>query len=125
MPARRIPGRRNGGRARSPFRGTSRSGRITWSRICTVFTFEENREFGYLTSGGPGDSTAWHFLLESIPSGTRLTQVFQIVTMPQWASRAVAVLVPSHTDRTDALRADLQRLGALAERNHNPALPAE
>jgi hypothetical protein len=48
----------------------------------------------------------------------------RIVTMSQWLSRAVAVLVPSHGDRSDALRGDLQRLGALAERTHHQTRPA-
>jgi hypothetical protein len=41
--------------------------------------------------------------------------------MPQWVSHAVAVLVSSHADRGDALRNDLQRLGALAEKEHRRA----
>ena len=31
--------------------------------------------FGYLTSGGPGDATAWHFRLEPTATGTRLPAV--------------------------------------------------
>jgi hypothetical protein len=46
------------------FRGANRNGRTTWSRVCTVFAFEPDREFGYLTSGGQGDAIAWHFRLE-------------------------------------------------------------
>ena len=80
------PGRR--------FRGTNRSGRYRWSRTCTIFTYDAPLEFGYVTSGGLGDATAWHFRLEPIATGTRLTQAFQGVSMPRWLSRLVAVLIP-------------------------------
>jgi hemerythrin-like domain-containing protein/uncharacterized protein YndB with AHSA1/START domain len=101
------PGRR--------FRGTNRSGRYRWSRNCTIFTYDAPLEICYVTSGGLGDATAWHFRLEPTATGTRLTQAFQGVSMPQWLSRSVSVLIPVHTDRTDALRGDMVRLAALAE----------
>lgn len=100
------------------FRGANRNGRTTWSRVCTIFAFDPGREFGYLTSGAQGDATAWHFKLEPSASGTRLRQAYQIVAMPPWMSLMVAVLLPSHRDRADALRADMRRVGALAERHH-------
>jgi hypothetical protein len=56
------------------FRGVNRNGRTTWSRMCTAFAFEPGRQFGYLTSGGQGDATAWHFKLEPTANGTRLRQ---------------------------------------------------
>lgn len=37
------------------FKGVNRSGRTTWSRVCTIFAFEPGREFGYVTSSGTGD----------------------------------------------------------------------
>lgn len=100
------------------FRGTNRSGRYRWSRNCTIFTYDEPLEFGYVTSGGLGDATAWHFRLEPTATGTRLTQAFQGVSMPLWLSRLVSVLIPTHDDRTDALRGDMARLAALADAQH-------
>jgi uncharacterized protein YndB with AHSA1/START domain len=100
------------------FRGANRHGRTTWSRVCTIFTFVPSGEFGYVTSGDQGDATAWHFKLEPTASGTRLTQAYQIVAMPPWMSLMVAVLLPSHGDRADALREDMRRVGALAEQHH-------
>ncbi len=100
------------------FAGTNRNGRTTWSRTCRIFTFDEPREFGYMTSGRQGDATAWHFRLEPTAVGTKLTQAYQIVSMPRWVSVIVGMLLPSHDDRTDALRADMTRLGALAEQHH-------
>jgi uncharacterized protein YndB with AHSA1/START domain len=100
------------------FRGANRLGRTTWSRVCTIFAFAPGSEFGYLTSEGQGDATAWHFKLEPTASGTRLTQAYQIVAMPAWVSWMVALLMPSHGDRADALREDMRRVGALAEEHH-------
>ena len=100
------------------FAGANRNGRTTWSRTCTIFVFDEPREFGYLTSGAQGDATAWHFRLDPTETGTKLRQAYQIVAMARWMSFVVGVLLPSHDDRADALRADLVRLGALAERGH-------
>lgn len=100
------------------FRGTNRNGRITWSRDCTIFTFDPGSELAYLTSSKQGDATAWHFKLEPIESGTRLTQAFQTVRMPSWLSLAVALTLPSHGDRADALHEDMRRVGALAEQHH-------
>ena len=97
------------------FRGRNRAGRNRWSRMCTVFRCDENTDFAYLTSGGPGDATAWHFRLEPTATGTRLTQAYRIVSMPAWQSAMVSVLIPTHSDRTAALREDLLRLAALAE----------
>ena len=106
------------------FAGANRNGRTTWSRKCTIFTFDAPHEFGYVTSGGQGDATAWHFRVEPTATGTKLTQAYQIVAMPAWMSVIVGILLPSHDDRTDALRGDLARLGALAEQHHRDGSPA-
>lgn len=98
------------------FRGRNRVGHSRWSRVCTVFCCEVEATFAYSTSGGPGDTTAWHFRLEPTASGTRLTQAYQIVSMPAWLSMLVNVQLPTHRDRSAALQDDLRRLAALAER---------
>jgi hypothetical protein len=90
----------------------------SWSRICTIFTYDEPREVGCITCGGLGDATAWHFRLEPSFAGTRLTQAFQVVSLPLWFSRLVTVLIRAHNDRTDALRGDMVRLAALCEAEH-------
>lgn len=106
------------------FKGINRAGRTTWSRVCTIFAFEPEREFGYVTSSRVGDATAWHFRVSSTPTGARLEQAFQTVALSAWMSAAVGVLMPSHGDRTDALREDMRRVGALAERYHRGQSPA-
>lgn len=100
------------------FRGANRHGGTRWSRVCTIFAFEPDREFGYLTSSAQGDATAWHFHVAPTDSGARLTQAFRIVAMPPWVSLMVALLMPSHGDRSGALLEDMRRVAALAERDH-------
>lgn len=107
----------------SRFRGSNRAGRNRWSRICTVFRCDAPREFGYLTSGGPGDATAWHFRIEPTATGTRLTQAYRIVSMPAWLSVVVGLTISSHRDRSAALREDLVRLAAIAEGVASAAWP--
>jgi hypothetical protein len=48
--------------------------------------------------GWTGDTTAWNFRLEPTATGTRLTQAYQIVTMPAWQSVTVSVLISAHGD---------------------------
>jgi hypothetical protein len=106
------------------FKGVNRAGRTRWSRVCTIFAFEPGREFGYVTSSGTGDATAWHFRVSPTPTGALLEQAFQTVALPAWMSAMVGVLMPSHDDRTDALREDMRRAGALAEQYHRSQSPA-
>jgi uncharacterized protein YndB with AHSA1/START domain/hemerythrin-like domain-containing protein len=102
------------------FRGSNRCGRHRWSRNCTIFTYDEPHQFGYMTSGGRGDATAWHFRLEPTPDGTRLTQAFQGVSMPLWLSRLVALLVPG-AQRPHQGAARRPDATGHARRNRSPA----
>jgi uncharacterized protein YndB with AHSA1/START domain len=97
------------------FRGRNRVNRFGWSRICTITALEPGRVFAYRTSGGfPSDSTAWSFELEPVEGGTRVTQRYQILKFARWMELLTIALVPPHRDRSDALRADLVRLGEVA-----------
>jgi hypothetical protein len=106
------------------FKGVNRAGRTTWSRVCTIFAFEPDRDFGYVTSSGAGDATAWHFRVSPTPTGARLEQAFQTVALSAWMSATVSLLMPAHDDRTDALGEDMRRVAALAERYHRSQPPA-
>lgn len=107
------------GRVGARFRGRNRSGFLRWSRPCTIRVYDEPRELVYRTSGGAtGDASEWRFVLEPSASGTRIVQSFRVVSMPWWFDRTVALVLPAHLDRRPALREDLERLAALAEREH-------
>jgi uncharacterized protein YndB with AHSA1/START domain len=99
------------------FRGRNKSGRMGWSRSCTVVSWEPSRELAYRTSGGAAfaDSTEWHFTLTPADGGTIITQYFQVLSLRVWADRFIWALIPAHHDRLAALRADLGRLAAVAE----------
>ncbi len=97
------------------FRGTNTVNRFTWSRTCTITALEPGRLFAYRTNGGvPADSTAWSFQLEPVEGGTRVTQRYEVLEFARWAELLTVALVPPHRDRSDALRADLVRLGHVA-----------
>jgi hypothetical protein len=99
------------------FRGRNKSGRMGWSRSCTVVTWEPSRELGYRTSGGAmfADSTEWRFTLTPVDGGTVIRQSFQVLSLRVGADRVIWALIPAHQDRQAALRADLGRLAAIAE----------
>jgi uncharacterized protein YndB with AHSA1/START domain len=99
----------------SRFRGVNRNGRFGWSRVCTITELEPGRAFGYRTDGGvPPDSTAWRLELEPHPDGTRVVQRFEILRFSRWMELVIVLLVPPHRDRSEALHADLVRLGEVA-----------
>jgi hypothetical protein len=47
--------------------------------------------------------------------GTRIVQTMRIVKLPRWADRLYYRMLPTHRDRSELLRADLERLGEVAE----------
>ncbi|MGE3287949.1 MAG: hemerythrin domain-containing protein, partial [Pseudonocardia sp.] len=110
----------DGARAPAPgvrFRGRNRARRaVRWSRVCEVLTADAPRELAWRTVGPPPlrDATEWRVRLEPAGSGTRVRQEYRILTLPGWAERLISVMIPAHRDRTDALEADLRRLGSVA-----------
>lgn len=99
------------------FRGTSRSGRVQWSRSCTVHLCDAPHEFGYRTNGRLlRDSTEWLWTLRPEGTGTRLVQHYRIRNLPVWADRLVWLATPAHHDRRPGLARDLHSLAAVAER---------
>lgn len=97
------------------FRGRNQVNRFGWSRVCTITILEPGRAFGYRTSGGvPSDSTAWSFDLEPEGTGTRITQRYEVIRFSRPLELITYAFVPAHRDRSEALRDDLVRLGAIA-----------
>src|SRR5205809_388491 len=93
-------------------RGRNTSDRVSWSRTCTITSWEPARELVYQTRGGAalGDSTEWRFTLDAADVGTTITQSFRVLGARPWADRVILALVPAHHDRLPALRDDLARL---------------
>lgn len=100
------------------FQGRSRSRIFGWRRDCVITTAQPNRQLTWRTRGGVGrDCTEWSYILEPTESGTRLTQNFTVVTCARWFATIIAITVPEHRGRADALTDDLRNLGAVAARS--------
>jgi hypothetical protein len=99
------------------FRARNRSGRTRWTRTCEVTTSRTGAEFGWRTlpTRRYRDSTSWRVDLVPVEHGTRIVQSFQVLRLSPLVAAVYAAVIPGHRDRTDALRADLGRLAALAE----------
>ncbi len=104
------------------FRGNNEVRGFKWSRTCTITELEPERLLVYRTSGGaPPDSTEWTFRLAFADGGTRITQSFRILKFPRVMELATVIFNTDHRDRSEALRADLLRLGEVASRQRQVA----
>ena len=94
------------------FVGSSSLGRLRWSVPC-VIDVADGRTVAFHTTAR-GGSTQWRYDLTPADGGTLVRQRFRMLTL--WRPREVLLrlLVPSHADRSDALRGDLVRLGEVA-----------
>ena len=100
------------------FRGRNRVGRSKWSRVCEVVTVDAPRELAWRTVPTRlyPDSTVWTITIEPTATGSRIEQRFEVLKLSPFFERLFYLLVPAHRDRSEALRADIDRLGAAAER---------
>jgi hypothetical protein len=100
------------------FRGRNRVGRSRWTRVNEVVRVDAPREFSWRTVPTRlyPDSTIWTITVEPVATGTRIEQRFEVVKLNPVIERLFYLLVPPHRDRSDALRQDIVRLGAAAER---------
>lgn len=98
------------------FRGRNDAGRFRWARQCEVVAVEPPRRFSFRTvpTRRYPDSTRWSFELEPVDGGTRITQRFDVLKLHPALDRLFYAILPPHRDRAAALRADLERLGAVA-----------
>lgn len=98
------------------FRGRNRSGLIRWSRTCELTEVDPPRRIAWRTlpTGLYRDSTVWCIELEAAERGTRVRLAYRLTYMARWLEPVVSRTNPGHADRTDALAADLRRLGVVA-----------
>jgi hypothetical protein len=82
-----------------------------------VTTSRADADFGWRTlpTRRYRDSTSWRVDLVPTADGTRIVQRFDVLQLPPIVAALYAAIIPGHRDRSDALRADLTRLAALAE----------
>ncbi|WP_170317307.1 SRPBCC family protein [Acrocarpospora corrugata] len=98
------------------FRGSNRSGRLQWSRVCEIFAFDAPREIAWRTvpTTLQPDSTDWRITLEPTGDQTRIVQTFQVTSMPRWLDWILTRMNPLHIDRAEALTDDLARIATIA-----------
>ena len=99
------------------FRGRNRAGIFRWGRVCEVLSADPYElVWRTVPTLRYPDSSEWRIDLQPLDGRTRITQAFQVVRAPKVLSVVFALLIPGHRDRTAALTADLERLGAAARR---------
>lgn len=103
------------------FRGRNAQGLIRWGRVCEVISAEPHElVWRTVPTRRYPDSTVWSLRLAPLAGGgTRIEQTFEVVKGTV-LEHVYVRLIPAHTDRTEALRGDLERLGAVAA-EHRPA----
>ena len=106
------------------FRGRNKVGRSKWARVCELVTVDAPHELAWRTVPTRlyPDSTMWTITIEPTDAGSRIEQRFEVLKLNPALERLFYLLIPPHRDRSEALRADLVRLGVAAERV--PARPS-
>lgn len=96
------------------FRGRNKQGPFGWGRICEVVSAEPHElVWRTVPTRLYPDSTEWALRLSAVDEGTRIEQTFRILK-GTWLEPVYATILPAHRDRSDALKHDLERIGALA-----------
>ena len=98
------------------FQGRNRRGRTKWNRVCEVLEADAPHRISWRTvpSRIYNDSTRWTYELEPTEHGCRITQRFELLSIGPIMDRLFYALIPAHRDRSEALQADLVRLGEVA-----------
>lgn len=100
------------------FVGHNRQAGARWSRECVVTTSEPGREFAFHTvfRGQPG--TRWRYRFEPIASGTRVTESYEVLSMPRWVRalrRLPGMKARSRRDAHRGMQHTLERVRAAAQ----------
>ena len=106
------------------FRARNHAGLVRWGRVSELVTVDAPCEISWQTVPTMfyPDSTVWRFQLEPVKGGTRIVQEFHVVKTT-WMEPVYAVIVPRHRDRTERLKADLERIGLAANGPAHMAQP--
>jgi Polyketide cyclase / dehydrase and lipid transport len=107
----------NGPVAGARFLGHNRGGPrgiLKWSRRGRVLVAESGREFTFATEEGGKEGVIWHYRLEPTLGGTKVTESYEITTIPTWA-RIVDIPTNRARELRDGMRHTLANLKAAAE----------
>ncbi len=99
------------------FRGRNRRGGLRWTRLNEVVVADEPRAIVWRTVAQfpYPDSVEWHWRLDPVDGGTRVTQGFEVLHIPRVMEWGVGIAMPAHRDRSTDLVDDLGRLKELVE----------
>lgn len=100
----------------STFKGSNKNGLLRWSTVSKVLVAKPGEEFAFATQAGTRDSTVWRYRLETLASGTRLTESYEALYAPkliELAERYVLRGRPAQLQR--GMQATLSRIKTVAE----------
>jgi len=95
-------------------------GLMKWSRGGRVLVADPGREFAFVTEEGGKESTIWRYQLESVDGGTRITESYEVKTIPAWA-RVIDIPTNRARELREGMRHTLARLKVAAEAAMDPA----
>jgi uncharacterized protein YndB with AHSA1/START domain len=95
-------------------------GLMRWSRRGRVLVADPGREFAFVTEEGGKESTIWRYRLEPTDGGTRVTESYEIKSIPTWA-RIVDVPTNRARELRQGMRHTLAQLKAAAEATVDPS----
>jgi uncharacterized membrane protein len=93
---------------------TGPRGLIKWSRRGTVLTADPGREFAFATEEGGKEGVVWRYRFEPVEGGTRVTESYNVQTIPTWA-RIVDVPTNRVRELREAMQHTLGQLKRVAE----------
>jgi hypothetical protein len=93
---------------------------LRWSRRGRVLVADPGREFAFVTEEGGKESTVWRYQLKPSDGGTRVTESYEVKSIPAWA-RIVDVPTNRAEELREGMRHTLAELKAAAEAALQPA----
>ncbi|MCJ7439779.1 MAG: SRPBCC family protein [Acidimicrobiia bacterium] len=101
------------------FIGHTRQGPVRWSRVCEITTSDQDREFAFKTLFQGAEATRWRYRFESTSTGTRVTESYEVVSMPRWVQllhRLPGMHAKARRDGLHNMTRTLDRLRTAAKR---------
>lgn len=100
------------------FRGYNKLNGARWSRECVITQTEPPKVFAFSTLFKGRESTRWRYTIDPRGDRARLTEAYEIVSMPFWVRalrRLPGALTKTTRDTQKNLEQSVDRIKALAE----------
>jgi Polyketide cyclase / dehydrase and lipid transport len=101
------------------FMGHNRQGPVRWSRVCEITISDEGREFAFHTLFRGAEATRWRYRFEPTPTGTRVTESYEVVSLPPWVQllhRFPGMHAKARRDGLHNMAGTLERFRVAAQR---------